>query len=284
MELRRSSLKQAFHSMYNLGQLLHESFVTIFEDLNLKGKRIEQNEIEIFKRLGIWCKGLNKRILEIEKSKLIDPLGIEFLSSDQCFNLFKLEQGSLPDIVDTMRDFYAKNQKHTLGEIWPLSAEDSSKPSGYYVYGMPWVPLELFNKERLELDTLSNRGNHYWGPLSTLEIQAEAIRFLNLFQSMSHSTQRSRENQFKNLFLRRHKFITGFIIIKENDYRFMVLSGKHRSHVMQFLSKSKVRVRLDPRFHPVIAANREYSDSLESAGIYKQGSIERVVDAIFSKK
>ncbi len=277
------SLKRIFYSIYDKGKLLHESLVTICEDLNLKGKKIEQREIETFKRLGIWCKGLNKRILEIDKRKLIDPLGTEFSSPNQCFNLFKIEQGSLPDIVDKMKDFYEKNQRRTLGEIWPLVEEDSLKPSHYFVYGMPWVPIELFNKERAGLCTLSNRGNHYWGPLSTLEIQAEAIRFFNLRQSMFGFTKQSRKDQFKNLLLRRHRFITGFVLIKENDYRFMVLSGKHRSHVIQFQGKSKVRVRLDPRFYPVIAAKREYSDSLESVEMYAKGSIERVVDAIFSK-
>jgi hypothetical protein len=257
---------------------------SIVEDLNFKGIKLNREDLGVIDGLGISRSMFSKRILRIDKVKLVDPLGIPFSHPKQCFNTFGFETQDCSRSISLMHEHYNSTRRTWLGEFWPLHEEDVEKPASFYVYGMPWVSLKLYERETLSKNPKTNFGNHYWGPLDSIEIENEAARFSTLYNSFLERSHNSLTDRFKRIILRNHRYISGFLLVKDNDYRFMVLSGKHRAHVIQRVNQDLVWVRLDPRFFPVVFESSLFENSLESLGIFKQGATERIVREVFAKE
>lgn len=172
--------------------------------------------------------------------------------------------------------------KEKLSQIWPHSLPNCEYSSSYYVYGMPWTRKDLYNKFFPSNSHKFNKGNHYWGPLSLEEILNERSRFQNLRISLKEKN-RIISKIYKFLVKYRDRHITGFFIVKDNNYRFMVLTGKHRAYLYQDLDYKNVKVRIDTRFIPVIEYTKFYKNTLEHERFYNFGTTARIIEEIFIK-
>lgn len=261
--------------------LLLDGVKTLLEDLNLIGIKISAQDVEAFDNLGLKTGKIFKRIISIDKGRLIDPLGVPFFDPNQTFNNFHFSTFDKTLILDTMQKFYAHSNKNELNDIWKTDGVELKYPSSYYVYGMPWVRFDNYKNYNLDSPHNKSKGNHYWGPLELNEIKSEMNRFLNLYKSFTK--KEGLLSKFKRYLLPKHRFISGFFLSEESgEYLFMVLSGKHRSHVIQNLSLKKIKIRIDPNFYPIVDKYFSRDDTLEGMGMYATGTIERIRNAVFT--
>jgi hypothetical protein len=261
--------------------LILDGMKTLLEDLNIIGVKISAQDIDRFNKLGLKTGKIFKRIISIDKNRLIDPLGVPFFDPNQTFNNFHFSTFDKTLILDSMQKFYANSNKKRLNEIWKTEGVEFKFPSSYYVYGMPWVRFGNYKNYNLDALNSESKGNHYWGPLELDEIKSEMNRFLNLYKSFTN--KEGFLSKFKRHLLPKHRFINGFFLSEQTgEYLFMVLSGKHRAHVIQNLPFKKIRIRIDPNFYPIVDQYFSKGDTLEGIGIYTAGTIERIRNAAFT--
>ncbi len=261
--------------------LLLDGLKTLLEDANIIGVKISAQDIEKFNNLGLKTGRIFRRIILVDKAKLIDPLGVPFFDSNQTFNNFCFSTFDENLILESMQKFYSNSNKKRLNEIWKNNGVEFKFPSSYYVYGMPWVRFVNYKNYNLDASFNESKGNHYWGPLEPDEIKSEMNRFLNLYKSFAIKERLI--SKIKRNLLPKHRFISGFFLTEETgEYLFMVLSGKHRAHVIQNLPFTKIRVRIDPNFYPIVDKYFIKDDTLEGIGMYAPGLIERIRNAVFT--
>ena len=125
-----------------------------------------------------------------------------------------------------------------FSEIRAIDALGAFVPPRRMVY--PWSP-EIFVVRVANADP--DRGENDWGPSSLSRIKAEHQRTINIFNSIKNSGYRPED------FLDRYglyPYPWGVLLKKGDEFRFIVISGKHKLASLSVMGHTTVWVKFAP--------------------------------------
>ena len=114
-------------------------------------------------------------------------------------------------------DFYEKFQPKNFGELYKLNSENSLKKISSYIDFKPWIHDFPNHKEKTK---------GIFGPTDIIEIKHRILRIKNLFANIEQYGYISNETDI----------IKGYLLLINNDYKFLITSGHHRIAVLKTIN------------------------------------------------
>lgn len=159
-----------------------------------------------------------------------------------------LEYTVNPDLAyedSILHAYYQKYQPDTIrdvllfGETSEVGRELDAFRVRHFFSILPWEPaFIIYDREELALGT--DHGHQGFGPVSKLKGALEFKRLVDTFKSIQ--TRGYQPN------LNNDGEINGYFLRHENDYRFIIRSGLHRTAALSALGYPLIRVKCFPAF------------------------------------
>ena len=272
-----------------------------FSEALLKTKAVEPN----FAMKEIWRGNEGQKIFLVEKKRdrsyFQIPIAAEVLNSKSSVLNIKIEKcrdqyassyyNDFHPFVETLKE-YEKNKelkyedsvlKDFYDNFQPRNSEEAlfvkkGRAPGLRKgwIGNPWV----FTKERKIIFTEARGetrpgGNHFHGPntiafgqeeLSRLKINYENLKFFGYLPEMFADG-----------------YITGYLLLKGNDYRFVITEGQHRIAALAALGYNEIVCRLDQRDErPQIVEFKDIRNWPQVAnGVFNRPLAEKIFNRYF---
>lgn len=172
----------------------------------------------------------------------------------------------------TLKEFYSAFCPSNLQEAY---SENSNFPFSTLRQYPPFLRLEPWRCSEILISGHDNgQGNQNFGPVSKEKGEYEFSRLRSLVESIMSNGYNPEKTCASN--------ITGYFMRFNDEYRFRITDGVHRSSVLSALGYEKLKVQFDPKMPRVIC----YSDRHNWPKV-KQGKIdietaEKMFEAYFS--
>ena len=114
-------------------------------------------------------------------------------------------------------DFYEKFQPKNFGELYKLNSENSLKKISSYIDFKPWIH---------DFPNYKEKTKGIFGPIDRIEIKHRILRIKNLFANIEQYGFISNETDI----------IKGYLLLINNDYKFLITSGHHRIAVLKTIN------------------------------------------------
>ncbi len=239
-EFSKKTLEEVTKNLNLKSKVLHE-----FEVLDVKYELclIELKESTPFKLpLGVEAQTSNSTILEVDLAKCTDLFGAAYIGDFQQFVAMLKEYGANKELKykdSILKKYYdnftPRNQEETL---FAKRGRAKKLDKGWIGYPWSWYPERrvVFMPERGETRP---GGNHNFGPNTDEFGAAEFGRLANLYDLL--------EMQGYHPELFSDGYITGYLLVKGDDYRFVVTEGQHRVACLAALGYERIKVRFSQK-------------------------------------
>ena len=217
-------------------------------------------------------------ILEVEVNKCVDSYGAGYVDDWHHFVEFLKEYEENPEISyqdSILKGYYDEFKPRHLEEaLFNALGRASKLNRGWIEY--PWIhdknqKVVFGNKLK---DTRPG-GNHNFGPNTEEFGTNEFNRLLVLYNLLK------KNDYHPEIFT--DGYVSGYLLIKEDDYRFVVTEGQHRIACLAALGYNKIRCRFSTRSeYPKIVdyKNIKKWPQVEN-GVYSRNLAQRVFNRFF---
>ncbi|WP_153405605.1 hypothetical protein [Gracilibacillus oryzae] len=133
-----------------------------------------------------------------------------------------------------------------------------------------WNPLPW--RETFEIDF---KHNQHFGPNSNRYVEWEFNRIIDVYQMIKRKGYRPKVNE--------DGYIRGYILQKEDDYRFLVTRGQHRIAALAALGleHKKITVKIEPKRTRVINVEDVNTWPQVVNGLYDKATAIRIFESYF---
>ena len=114
-------------------------------------------------------------------------------------------------------DFYKKFQPKNFGELYKLNSRNSLKLISSSIDFKPWIH---------DFPNYKEKSKGIFGPIDRIEIKHRILRIKNLFSNIEKYGYISNETDI----------IKGYLLLMNNDYKFLITSGHHRIAVLKTIN------------------------------------------------
>lgn len=198
---------------------------------------------------GIDVRGSRSTIFEVELARCVDLYGAGFVGDRHHFVEVLQQYAENPELQyedSVLKDYYDHFKPRNLEEgLFAQKGRAYKLRAGWI--GFPW----FWNKERKaifskKLGETRPGGNHHFGPNTEKFGAAEFGRLLPLYEILK------KESYHPELFF--DGYISGYMLVKGDDYRFVVTEGQHRVACLAALGYEKIRCRFtqQPQYPRVV--------------------------------
>ena len=218
-------------------------------------------------------------IFEVELAKCVDLYGAGYTGDWHPFveTLKQYQQNpGLHYENSVLKEYYERFQPANLEEALFVRRGRASRLNMGWI-GFPW----FWDKSReviFEKSPGETRpgGNHHFGPNSMKFASAEFDRLLPLYRMIK------KEGYHPELFF--DGYISGYLMIRGEDYRFVVTEGQHRMACLAALGYEKIRCRfsLQPQYPRVVAWEEVNKWSQVANKTYGRGLAIKIFDRYFA--
>lgn len=219
-------------------------------------------------------------ILEVDLAKCTDLFGAAYINDFQQFVAMLKEYGEDPELKyedSVLKEYYDKfkprNQEETL---FAKRGRARKLDRGWIGYPWSWYPERrvVFMPERGETRP---GGNHNFGPNSFEFGSAEFGRLIHLYDLLKM------QGYHPELFA--DGYVTGYLLVKGDDYRFVVTEGQHRVACLAALGYERIKVRFSqkPEYPRVVVFEDVKKWAQVANGSYSQNLALRVFERFFAE-
>ena len=278
-EFSKEILKQVVKEQNLEVQVLHQYE---HEDVNyeLCLVNLKQNLISFKIPLGEKARHSPSTILEVDLAKCTDLFGAAYIGDFQQFVAMLQEYGENRDLKyeDSIlkkyyENFKPKNQEETL---FAKRGRARGLHQGWIGYPWSWYPERrvVFMNDRGETRP---GGNHNFGPNSDEFGKGEFGRLVHLYDLL--------EMQGYHPELFADGYITGYLLVKGDDYRFIVTEGQHRVACLVALGYERIKVRFSqkPEYPRVVVFEDVKKWPQVVNGAYSQNLALKVFERFFAE-
>lgn len=219
-------------------------------------------------------------IMEVDMNKCLDIHGAAYIKDFHHFVESLKEYDKNPDITyekSILKAYYNKFKPKNQEEV--IFAKDKEMPKLRYGYtGYPWY---WSKNEKLKFTEAPGEtregGNHFFGPNTDKFGAAELRRLIHLYKIFKK--QGYHPEMFSD------GYISGYLLIKGKDYRFVVTEGQHRVACLAALGYEKIRCRFtfQPQY-PKIVYHQDIKKWPQVAnGVYSRNMASRIFNRFFEE-
>jgi hypothetical protein len=174
---------------------------------------------------------------------------------------------AIRDGPDVLTRFYRRLQPTSLGEFYCLPAIERSRQLG--PRQLPW--LRPRRPYRGEMGLGPEHGISLFGPCTREKIDLEFARLTKTFASIkAHGYLPDRFGD-----------ITGYFLLDDGQFRFVVRGGKHRAAALAVMGRTHLPVRLKPGWVPVVSLDTLAEWPLVRTGDIAAPAARRVFERYF---
>lgn len=225
-------------------------------------------------------KNTRSTIINIELSKCTDMYASNYMGDFHHFVETLKEYEKAPELKysnSILKTYYESFQPKNLGEgLFGIKEKPSKLTKGWI--GYPWCWSS--NKRFLFVDKIEDTrpgGNHHFGPNTEGFGEDEFNRLTNLYSYLKHYGYHP--EMFSD------GYISGYLLVKDNDYRFIVTEGQHRIACLVALGYENILCRLTQRpEYPRIVDYKDVKTWAQVAnGVYSRSLAEKVFNRFFEE-
>ena len=165
-------------------------------------------------------KNISNEFLNIDISKFIGYNGALAYEGDAPLLKTAIEIYKNPGIIEEesfLYAFYKKFQPQNYGELYNLNSKNSLNEISSYIDFKPWIH---------DFPNYKEKSKGIFGPIDKIEIRHRIIRIKNLFINIEKYGYISNETDI----------IKGYLLVMNNDYKFLITSGHHRIAVLKTIN------------------------------------------------
>jgi hypothetical protein len=238
-----------FNEMYNkkINELYY--FNQSKKNVNLKKKQIKVNNISNLDCISSKCNIVSYYFnITMDKISCIHGLKI----SDKTNIFYKTLEDIAADETNTSKNLYKKSKLYqfgkkntisTLAEYYNITDKSILDEKSKFCVFFPWdtkkYPIKKMQNFKLDQEKIT-------GIISDSIINMHFIKLKRLYESIK---------QNKIIYDKGWPdkgIISGFFLVKNDDYRFIVTRGIHRIHTFNFLNYENILVEIDNEWEPIV--------------------------------
>lgn len=187
----------------------------------------------------------------------------------------------LPYEHSTLSDYFGRYQPSTVQAALLEDADEPLEPLCHwppllYLFKHIWGMSQRRVDQILAQPSAQKTSGQQFGPKSDEEGRQHFERLLRAYESLRrHGYQPSRYPDGA---------LTGYFLVRDDDYRFVVFHGNHRLPSMRLLGFDRLEARFHPGHPPVINAADLARWTTRTGGLFEPEVAQRLFDKLFDER